>query len=130
MADGLTLTSHPTIRAPSLLAPAPSLARENRTRSPDPETPIAGASGTPSQCRSWSWDEDPTRAERWNSDNWDRPGRSKDDLDDSYGYDSHDDYSPAKMSTWVGQPKVEGSSETVRMVLLTCVSIGITYVPA
>ncbi|KAK3996335.1 major facilitator superfamily domain-containing protein [Cladorrhinum sp. PSN332] len=31
------------------------------------------------------------------------------------------------MSTWSGQPKVEGSSETVRMVLLTCVSIGITF---
>ncbi|KAL2154171.1 hypothetical protein VTH82DRAFT_2847 [Thermothelomyces myriococcoides] len=31
------------------------------------------------------------------------------------------------MSTWAGQPKVEGSSETMRMVLLTCVSIGITF---
>ncbi|GAB1311129.1 Sucrose transporter [Madurella fahalii] len=31
------------------------------------------------------------------------------------------------MSTWTGQPKVKGSSETVRMVLLTCVSIGITF---
>ncbi|KAK4250838.1 general alpha-glucoside permease [Corynascus novoguineensis] len=31
------------------------------------------------------------------------------------------------MSTWAGQPRVEGSSETVRMVLLTCVSIGITF---
>ncbi|KAL2263757.1 hypothetical protein VTK26DRAFT_5284 [Humicola hyalothermophila] len=31
------------------------------------------------------------------------------------------------MSTWSGQPKVEGSSETMRMVLLTCVSIGITF---
>jgi hypothetical protein len=33
-----------------------------------------------------------------------------------------------KMSTWAGQPKVEGSTETMRMVLLTCVSIGITSV--
>lgn len=33
-----------------------------------------------------------------------------------------------KMSTWAGQPKVEGRSETMRMVLLTCVSIGITFV--
>ncbi|KAL2020861.1 hypothetical protein VTK56DRAFT_7852 [Thermocarpiscus australiensis] len=31
------------------------------------------------------------------------------------------------MATWAGQPKVEGSTETVRMVLLTCVSIGITF---
>ncbi|KAL2132296.1 hypothetical protein VTI74DRAFT_3983 [Chaetomium olivicolor] len=31
------------------------------------------------------------------------------------------------MSTWAGQPKVEGRTETVRMVLLTCVSIGITF---
>lgn len=31
------------------------------------------------------------------------------------------------MSTWSGQPKVEGSTETIRMILLTCVSIGITF---
>ncbi|KAK4154642.1 general alpha-glucoside permease [Chaetomidium leptoderma] len=31
------------------------------------------------------------------------------------------------MSTWAGQPMVKGNSETVRMVLLTCVSIGITF---
>jgi hypothetical protein len=45
---------------------------------------------------------------------------------DSQFDDRHDD--PPKMSTWAGQPRVEGSSETVRMVLLTCVSIGITSV--
>ncbi|KAK3362094.1 major facilitator superfamily domain-containing protein [Lasiosphaeria ovina] len=31
------------------------------------------------------------------------------------------------MSTWAGQPKVEGSTETIRMLLLTCVSVGITF---
>ncbi|KAK3695283.1 major facilitator superfamily domain-containing protein [Podospora appendiculata] len=31
------------------------------------------------------------------------------------------------MSTWAGQPSVRGRSETMRMVLLTCVSIGITF---
>jgi hypothetical protein len=40
----------------------------------------------------------------------------------------NDDDDFLKMSTWSGQPRVEGSSETVRMVLLTCVSIGITSV--
>ncbi|KAL2269946.1 hypothetical protein VTJ83DRAFT_2130 [Remersonia thermophila] len=31
------------------------------------------------------------------------------------------------MATWAGQPKVKGSTETMRMILLTCVSIGITF---
>ncbi|KAK0618309.1 major facilitator superfamily domain-containing protein [Bombardia bombarda] len=31
------------------------------------------------------------------------------------------------MSTWTGQPSVRGSSETMRMFLLTCVSVGITF---
>ncbi|KAK3362771.1 major facilitator superfamily domain-containing protein [Lasiosphaeria hispida] len=31
------------------------------------------------------------------------------------------------MSTWTGQPGIKGSSETTRMILLTCVSIGITF---
>ncbi len=34
----------------------------------------------------------------------------------------------ANMSTWAGQPSIKGSTETVRMFLLTCVSIGITCV--
>ncbi|KAK1837293.1 major facilitator superfamily domain-containing protein [Podospora conica] len=31
------------------------------------------------------------------------------------------------MSTWAGQPSIKGSSETVRMMLLTCISVGITF---
>ncbi|KAK0753997.1 major facilitator superfamily domain-containing protein [Schizothecium vesticola] len=31
------------------------------------------------------------------------------------------------MSTWSGQPSIKGSSETVRMMLLTCISVGITF---
>ncbi|KAK0633529.1 major facilitator superfamily domain-containing protein [Immersiella caudata] len=31
------------------------------------------------------------------------------------------------MSTWTGKPSVKGSSETMRMALLTCVSVGITF---
>ncbi|KAK4212479.1 sucrose transporter [Rhypophila decipiens] len=31
------------------------------------------------------------------------------------------------MSTWTGQPSVKGSSESMRMIFLTCVSIGITF---
>ncbi|KAK3330224.1 major facilitator superfamily domain-containing protein [Apodospora peruviana] len=31
------------------------------------------------------------------------------------------------MSTWLGQPSVKGSSETMRMFFLTCVSVGITF---
>lgn len=33
-----------------------------------------------------------------------------------------------KMSTWMGQPSIKGSTETMRMLLLTCVSVGITFV--
>ncbi|KAK1757499.1 sucrose transporter [Echria macrotheca] len=31
------------------------------------------------------------------------------------------------MSTWTGQPSIKGSTETMRMLLLTCVSVGITF---
>ncbi|EFX01167.1 sucrose transport protein [Grosmannia clavigera kw1407] len=31
------------------------------------------------------------------------------------------------MATWVGQPAIKGSSETMRMMLLTCASIGIAF---
>lgn len=33
-----------------------------------------------------------------------------------------------EMSTWRGTPSVKGSTETMRMLLLTCVSVGITSV--
>jgi len=39
-------------------------------------------------------------------------------------------HNTAKMSTWIGQPGIKGYSETVRMALLTCVSVGITFVPS
>jgi hypothetical protein len=68
----------------------------------------------------------------------------KDRVPESWGYNgrssdkraSHDDKHDSehsgeqldKMSTWAGQPRVEGRSETMRMMLLTCVSIGITSV--
>jgi hypothetical protein len=60
------------------------------------------------------------RWEGWDPNDWDR--------DSHVGYDDDDDDNTVKMSTWAGQPKVEGSSETMRMMLLTCVSIGITSV--
>ncbi len=59
--------------------------------------------------------------ERWGFGDWDR------DSNGGNGYD-HDLDDPVRMSTWAGQPSVKGRSETVRMVLLTCVSIGITSV--
>lgn len=33
-----------------------------------------------------------------------------------------------EMSTWRGEPSVKGTTETMRMLLLTCVSVGITLV--
>jgi hypothetical protein len=38
------------------------------------------------------------------------------------------DSDPIEMATWAGQPSIRGSSEAVRMILLTFASIGITYV--
>jgi solute carrier family 45 protein 1/2/4 len=35
---------------------------------------------------------------------------------------------PANMSSWTGQPSVKGSSEVMRMMLLTFSSVGMTYV--
>lgn len=45
--------------------------------------------------------------------------------------DNSGSYSEAEnveMSTWRGSPSVKGSTETMRMLLLTCVSVGITLV--
>lgn len=53
-----------------------------------------------------------------------RDRRHHDDSD-ALGYDH---YNPANMASWAGQPAIKGSSEGVRMVLLTFVTIGITYV--
>ena len=48
---------------------------------------------------------------------------TSDDEDDPFLEDD-----PANMSSWAGQPSVKGSSETVRMMLLTFSSVGMTYV--
>ncbi|WYZ34459.1 hypothetical protein EsH8_I_000735 [Colletotrichum jinshuiense] len=62
---------------------------------------------------------------------------SDDDEDD--GDDDHDDHDddegdalvleqdPAGMSSWAGQPSIKGSSEAMRMVLLTFNTLGITF---
>ncbi|CAM1506738.1 Fc.00g063790.m01.CDS01 [Cosmosporella sp. VM-42] len=47
------------------------------------------------------------------------------DEDDDTDDDEKDD--PANMASWVGQPHIRGSSEPVRMVLLSFVTIGITF---
>lgn len=61
--------------------------------------------------------------------NTDRPNESDDEDDDSG--DAEDDalvldQDPAEMSSWSGQPSIRGSSEAVRMILLTFSTIGIT----
>ncbi|RYP25290.1 hypothetical protein DL767_008468 [Monosporascus sp. MG133] len=40
----------------------------------------------------------------------------------------HDPNNPGEMSRWSGQPSIEGSSEAMRMLLLTCSTIGISFV--
>lgn len=44
---------------------------------------------------------------------------------DNSGSDSEGEN--VEMSTWRGKPSVKGSTETMRMLLLTCVSVGITF---
>jgi hypothetical protein len=52
------------------------------------------------------------------------------DPDDEGTQDEADDLTddPADMSSWAGQPAVKGSSEAMRMILLTFSSIGMTCV--
>ncbi|KAK1778809.1 hypothetical protein QBC45DRAFT_413009 [Copromyces sp. CBS 386.78] len=45
--------------------------------------------------------------------------------EDNSGSDSEGEI--VEMSTWRGTPSVKGSTETMRMLLLTCVSVGITF---
>ncbi|KAF6818616.1 sucrose transport protein [Colletotrichum sojae] len=63
--------------------------------------------------------------------NPDRPNEYDDDEDDDSGNAEDDalvlDQDPAEMSSWSGQPSIRGSSEAVRMVLLTFCTIGITF---
>ncbi|KAM0345306.1 hypothetical protein ACHAPU_006705 [Fusarium lateritium] len=61
------------------------------------------------------------------------PQRDSDDRDSS-SRASRDSYTrappgqtPASMTTWSGQPAIRGSSEAVRMILLSFVTIGITF---
>lgn len=75
------------------------------------EAPARASSGWLPQHQPWALAE-----EDW--------GRHSDNGQDSpYGQPL------VKMSTWSGQPSIKGSSETVRMMLLTCISVGITLVP-
>jgi hypothetical protein len=102
-----------------------------RSRSIDSETRVASGSrirnspGSPFQDigRLGSWGTRNDSAD-WNREI--RAGHGDNPYESSFDDDDDDD--TVKMSTWAGQPKVEGSSETVRMFLLTCVSIGITSV--
>lgn len=40
----------------------------------------------------------------------------------------HDPNARREMSRWLGQPSIKGSTESMRMLLLTCNVIGIAYV--
>lgn len=130
--DDLIVRSYPTLRPAKLTAPSSTWVHEARDHPTDLEDRPAFASQT------WHWhvERAPFQQiggpEDWDSGIGSRhssagqggfyAGRTYDDGDDV------DDDHLLKMSTWAGQPKVEGRSETMRMVLLTCVSIGITSV--
>ncbi|KAL0939357.1 sucrose transport protein [Colletotrichum truncatum] len=57
----------------------------------------------------------------------------RDESDDGYNSDNAEDdalvleQDPAEMSSWSGQPSIRGSSEAMRMILLTFNTLGITF---
>lgn len=119
MADDITVRSHSTTRASKLFAPSSSRAHGTHSRltSESPETQTRNTERLPLDDigRFYGWDpNDQARDSNFGSADGSQSDNGENDL--------------LKMSTWSGQPRVEGSSETVRMVLLTCVSIGITSV--
>lgn len=62
--------------------------------------------------------------ERDDSDNDDDDDDSDNAEDDALVLEQD----PAEMSSWSGQPSIRGSSEAMRMILLTFNTLGITYV--
>lgn len=59
--------------------------------------------------------------------------RTEDEVDSRHAAHNEDEApllenDPAKMSSWAGQPSVKGSSEAMRMMLLTFSSVGMTFV--
>jgi hypothetical protein len=97
-------------------AEAPDEEREEGTQVRSTQRCDQGTSGT--------WDENEEETASQDSG----PGGCRsDERHSENGVFDGDDESET-MSTWSGQPKVKGSTETVRMILLTCVCIGITLV--
>lgn len=127
MADDLIVRSYSNSRPPTLAVPSspcPHGARDPPTNLED--HPTFGS-------RIWHVGRTQLqhigRREDRDSGNWSRHNSAgSGGFYDTLANDDDDDDHPVKMSTWAGQPKVEGRSETMRMVLLTCVSIGITSV--
>ncbi|KAJ4272059.1 hypothetical protein NW762_000769 [Fusarium torreyae] len=101
------------VPTPSISPPASTLSVDAPSSSRGPSPPLQ----TPSS----------TSAEAQGS----HPQRDSYDREDSLDRDSRDSYSyahnPANMASWSGQPAIRGSSEAVRMVLLSFVTIGITF---
>ncbi|KAF7562170.1 hypothetical protein G7046_g1969 [Stylonectria norvegica] len=125
-----------TITRPStsILRPAPIDAADASSRASSPalltpsssswsaDTPDASSDAEESRGRGGAYDR-VQRQGRAGSHDEDLDGEDNDD--DSERDSSHGD--PSGMARWAGQPSVRGSSEAVRMVLLTFVTIGITF---
>lgn len=96
-------------------------------QSPTEPTVVVGAEG-----KLVSFGGEERAKSRTDDENW----RNKDDRNTAQAADEQDEAiflldDPANMSSWTGQPSVKGSSETMRMILLTFSSVGMTYaVPA
>ncbi|KAM0322899.1 hypothetical protein ACHAQA_009241 [Verticillium albo-atrum] len=141
----LTSTSLPTSASipTSSLDPSPSDAQYLSVDSGGKSTPIL----TPSQSSSGQPDTDsnPDIDDDWSArPATNTPGgyvgparpaeldrRERDDDDDDNEDPANDrsvlEQDFTEMSTWAGQPHIKGSSETMRMILLTFNAIGITF---
>lgn len=136
-----TSTSHPRNnppRPPSRSPPAqldivtdPERAAASRDSSPALWTPTSSSSsGAGTFEKKWQTPDDDQSPRRQTPSAAVAPVTSTServsfDLGHDHDPDPND---PANMASFVGQPAIRGSSEAVRMVLLTFVTIGITYV--
>ncbi|KPM35617.1 hypothetical protein AK830_g10940 [Neonectria ditissima] len=101
----------PAAQSRPLAIDAPS---SSRGSSPALQTPSSASASTGANSL-----QSPTRQD------FETPSDGR-DYTDNDGSD-HDHYHPANMASWAGQPAVRGSSEAARMVLLTFVTVGITF---
>lgn len=105
-----------TLPTPSISPSASAVSIDAPYSSRDPSSPIQ----TPSSTSAEAHGSHPQR------DSFEHNNSERDSAD-SYSYIRRGRNLP-NMATWSGQPAIRGNSEAMRMILLSFVTIGITYV--